>query len=41
LPLAQLSFGQLCKIGLALTWPLLIVALGALGTFIAILLLRH
>jgi hypothetical protein len=41
LPLAQLSFGQLCKIGLALTWPLLIVALGALGAFIAILLLRH
>src|SRR5580658_350155 len=27
LPLANLSFGQLCKIGLALTWPLLIVAL--------------
>jgi hypothetical protein len=40
LPLANLSFGQLCKIGLALTWPLLIVALGALGIFIAILL-RH
>src|SRR5262249_12577743 len=31
LPLAQLGFGQLCKIGLALTWPLLLVALGALG----------
>jgi hypothetical protein len=41
LPLAHLSFGQLCKIGLALTWPLLLVALGALGVFIAILLLRH
>lgn len=37
LPLTQLSFGQLCKIGLALTWPLLIVALAALGIFIAIL----
>lgn len=36
--LADLSFGQLCKIGLALTWPLLLVALGALGIFIAILL---
>ena len=36
-PLANLSFGQLCKIGLALTWPLLVVALGALGVFIAIL----
>jgi hypothetical protein len=41
LPLAHLSFGQLCKIGLALTWPLLLVALGALGVFTAILLLRH
>ena len=35
--LADLSFGQLCKIGLALTWPLLLVALGALGVFIAML----
>jgi hypothetical protein len=39
-PFANLSFGQLCKIGLAMTWPLLIVALGALGIFIAILLRR-
>ncbi len=38
--LANLSFGQLCKFGLALTWPLLIVALVALGVFVAILL-RH
>ena len=36
--LADLPFGQLCKIGLAMTWPLLLVALGALGIFIAILL---
>ncbi len=35
--LANLGFGQLCKIGLALTWPLLLVALGALGIFIALL----
>ena len=35
--LADLGFGQLCKIGLAMTWPLLLVALGALGVFIAIL----
>src|ERR1017187_6159519 len=35
--LADLSFFQLCKIGLALTWPLLLVALGALGIFTAIL----
>ncbi|HEY2330156.1 MAG TPA: hypothetical protein VGI63_10140 [Verrucomicrobiae bacterium] len=40
LSLAELPFGQLCKIGLAMTWPLLLVALGALGIFIAILL-RH
>ncbi len=36
--LAELPFGQLCKIGLAMTWPLLLAALGALGVFIAILL---
>ena len=35
--LADLRFGQLCKIGFAFTWPLLLVALGALGVFIAIL----
>jgi hypothetical protein len=39
-PFANLSFGELCKIGLAMTWPLLIVALGALGIFVAILLRR-
>jgi len=39
-PLASLSFGQLCKIGLAMTWPLVLVALGALGIFIAILARR-
>jgi len=39
-PFANLSFGELCKIGLAMTWPLLIVALGALGIFVVILL-RH
>jgi hypothetical protein len=38
--LLELGFGQLCKIGLALTWPLLVVALLALGVFIAILA-RH
>lgn len=35
--LAQLSFIELCRIGLAFTWPLLLVALAALGIFIAIL----
>lgn len=39
-PLSGLSFGQLCKIGLAITWPLVILALVALGVFAAILL-RH
>jgi hypothetical protein len=36
--LAELDFRQLGKIGLAFTWPLLLVALLALGVFIAILL---
>ena len=43
-PFANLSFGQLCKIGFAMTWPLLLIALGALGVFIAILMMtpvRH
>jgi DNA repair exonuclease SbcCD ATPase subunit len=35
--LTDLSFGQLAKIGLAFTWPLLLVALAALGIFIAVL----
>jgi chromosome segregation ATPase len=35
--LAELGFGQLCKIGFAFTWPLLLAALGALGVFLAIL----
>jgi hypothetical protein len=38
--LVDLGFSQLCKIGLALTWPLLLVALLALGVFIAIIA-RH
>jgi len=37
---ANLSFGELCKIGLALTWPLVLIALFALGIFAAILF-RH
>jgi uncharacterized membrane protein YccC len=36
--LKSLSFGELCKMGLALTWPLAVVAVLALGIFIAILL---
>jgi hypothetical protein len=37
LSLADLGFFQLCKIGLAMTWPLLLALLAALGVFIAIL----
>ncbi|HZF02388.1 MAG TPA: hypothetical protein VE344_10900 [Methylomirabilota bacterium] len=40
-PFANMSFGELCKFGLAMTWPLLLIALGALGVFIAILLRQH
>jgi hypothetical protein len=38
--LTELSFGALCKLGLALTWPLLVVAVAALGVFVAILMRR-
>ncbi|HEV2437821.1 MAG TPA: hypothetical protein VG077_17640 [Verrucomicrobiae bacterium] len=35
--LADASFGQLCKIGLAMTWPLiLVIILGAIGVSVAI-----
>ncbi|PWU13855.1 MAG: hypothetical protein C5B50_18525 [Verrucomicrobia bacterium] len=37
LPLQTQSFGQLCRMGLALTWPLATVALLALGFLIALL----
>lgn len=36
-PVGNRSFGELCKLGLALTWPLVLVALAALGVFAAIL----
>ena len=40
--LASRSVGELCKLGLALTWPLALVALLALGVFVAVLLrARH
>ena len=38
--LANQSFGKLCKLGLALTWPLAVVALTALVIFAAVLLRR-
>jgi hypothetical protein len=37
-PTSNRSFGELCKLGLALTWPLALIALAALGVFVAILL---
>ena len=39
-PFANLSFGELCKFGLAITWPLAIVALVAIGLMLAVVL-RH
>jgi len=39
-PLAEQSLADLCKLGLALTWPLALVAALALGVFIAVLLTR-
>ena len=38
--LEQLTMGQLCKFGLALTWPLLLVALAALAVFTVVLFRR-
>jgi hypothetical protein len=40
-PLGARNLGELCKIGLALTWPLAGVALLALGVLVTLLLLRH
>jgi hypothetical protein len=37
-PFAGMSLGEMCKIGFAMNWPLLAVALAALGVFVAILL---
>lgn len=39
--LTTLSFGQLCKWGLAFTWPVAVVALLALGVLVALLLRTH
>jgi hypothetical protein len=41
IPVSNRSFGELCKLGLALTWPLALIALAALGVFVAILLSRR
>jgi len=39
-PFANASFGDLCKFGLAMTWPLVLVAVGALAVLVAVLM-RH
>jgi hypothetical protein len=40
-PFTGMSLGELCKIGLAMTWPLALVALAALGVLAAVLMTRH
>lgn len=40
-PFANLSFWQLCKFGLAMTWPFLVVGFGVIGLLIALLLDGH
>ncbi len=40
LPFANASFGELCRFGLAMTWPLVLIALGALAVLMAVLM-RH
>lgn len=39
-PFAARSFADLCRLGLALTWPLALVGLAALGVLVAVLLNR-
>jgi len=39
-PLANAGFGELCRFGLAMTWPLVLVALAALAVLVAVLLRR-
>lgn len=39
-PLADLSLGRACKLGLALTWPVAVVGALAAGSLIAVMLLR-
>jgi hypothetical protein len=40
MPFANLSFMQLCKLGLALTWPFLLVGFAVIGLLVALLLRR-
>ena len=40
-PFAGMSLGEMCKIGLAMTWPLALVGLVALGVLVALVMMRH
>jgi hypothetical protein len=40
-PLSERSFGQWCRIGLALTWPVVLVGLAALGVLLALFWYRR
>jgi chromosome segregation ATPase len=40
-PFSNLSFWQLCRFGLAMTWPFLLVGLGVIGLLIALLTSRR
>ena len=40
-PLAGMSMPELCRLGLAMTWPLAAVAVLALGVLVTVLLTRH
>ncbi len=40
-PFANASFGELCKFGLAMTWPLVLIALIAAGALVGFYLMRH
>jgi chromosome segregation ATPase len=39
-PLADMSLGRACKLGLALTWPIALVGLAAIGLFAVLLMQR-
>ena len=40
-PFPGMSLGEMCKIGLAMTWPLALVGLVALGVLVALVMMRH
>ena len=40
-PLAGMNYAELCRLGLAITWPLAAVALLGFGVLVAVLIFRH